>query len=165
MNDLLPKSSAPTDVNLEAVLLNVNLRSSIPREAIKPASLRRYQTYIATGEATIKLPSGEYRLTVDFKDGNALLHLWREHQLMSVAGVATGPIGASELWEFLVGLHDEQSGLPEPEPPHALPWLALHFTAEFVATADTRMFRQLSALHWVLGWAVLEHVAEQQRRN
>jgi hypothetical protein len=165
MNDLLLKSSAPTDVNLEAVLLNVNLRSSIPREAIKPASLLRYQNLIAAGEATIKLPSGEYQLTVDFKDGNALLHLWREHQLMSVAGVATGPIGSSELWEFLLGLHSELTGQPEPEPPRDLPWLALHFSEEFVGTADARMFRQLSALHWVLGWAVIEHVTQLQRRN
>jgi hypothetical protein len=165
MNNLLPKNSTHTDLNLEAVLLNVNLRSSIPREAIKPGSLRRYQNHIAAGEATLKLPSGEYQLTVDLRDGNALLHLWHEQQLMSVAGVATRPIGASELWEFLVDLHTGASDLPEPEPPRGLPWLAVHLTEKFVVTADTRLFRQFSALHWILGWAVVEHVAEQQRRN
>jgi hypothetical protein len=165
MNKLLLKSTGSNGLTLEAVLLNVNLRSVIPRDAIVPASLRRYQSCIAAGEATIRLPSGEYRLTVDFKDGNALLHLWRGQLPMSIAGVATSAIGSSELWQFLADLHTDTTGLPEPKPPQGLPWLALNFSEEFVDTADARLFRQFSALHWALGWAVVEHTLTQQRRN
>jgi hypothetical protein len=157
MNKPLLKSTSSNVLTLEAVLLNVNLRSVIPREAIVPASLRRYQNCIAAGEATIRLPSGEYRLAVDFKAGNALLHLWRGQMPMSIA--------ASELWQFLVDVNPESARLPEPEEPRALPWLALNFLPEFVASADTRLFRQLSALHWALAWAVVEHTLTQQRRN
>jgi len=164
MNKLIIKPT-PKKLNLEAVLLNADLRSFIPREAIKPASLLRYQGFIAEGEARIRLPSGEYRLAVDYKDGNALLHLYREQTPMSIAGVATSAIGSSELWQFLADMNADIPNLPAPEPPRALPWLALNFLPEFVATADLRMVRQFSALHWVLGWAVVEHVTQQQRRN
>jgi hypothetical protein len=164
-NKLLQKPFTPTGLSLEAVLLNSDMRSTIPLEAIKPDAICRYQTFIAAGEATIHLPSGEYRLAIDFKDGNALLHLYSELMPMSIAGVATSAIGASELWQFLVDLHTGTTNQPEPEPPRALPWLGLNLLPEFVAAADHRMIRQFSALHWLLGWAVIEYAQTQQRRN
>jgi hypothetical protein len=110
-------------------------------------------------------------LVVDLKDGNALLHLWRGRQALAAAGVATNSLGARELWQFLLDLQIGESGwgqtagMPESERPRDLPWLAVNLSPAFTSNADLQMFRQISELYWVLGWAVVEHVAEQQCRN
>lgn len=171
MNELLLKSSVSDDLCLQSVLLNLNLRAPIPRRVIDIASLHRFQTRVAVGELDLKLACGECRLMADIKDGNALLHLWRGRQAMAVAGVATNSLGAADLWQFLLDLEigdsgwGQPAGMPEPERPSDLPWLAVNLSPAFMADADPQKFRQVSKLFWVLGWAVVEHVAEQQRRN
>lgn len=164
-----PINSSPQ--TLEAVLLNTNHRSRIPQKAIVSASLQRYQTCVAVGGASLKLPFGECRLVADLKDGNALLHLWRARQILAVAGVATNSLGAADLWQFLLDLQvgpsgwGQPAGLPAPVRPRDEPWLAVNLSPAFTASANLHMFRQISSLHWAIGWAVIEHVAEQQRRN
>jgi len=132
MNELLLKSSVPADRRLHAVLLNTNSRAPIPRRAIDTASLHRFQTRVAAGELALRLPFGKCRLVLDLKDGNALLHLWRGRQALAAAAVATNPLGASELWQFLLDLQigdsgwGQPAGKPEPERPRNLPWLAVN---------------------------------------
>lgn len=171
MNESPLKSSVPDDLCLQAVLLNSNMRAPIPRSAIDTKSLLRIQTRVAAGEIDLKLSFGKCRLVADIKDGNALLHLWRGRQALAAAAVATNPLGAADLWQFLLDLQTGPSGwgqadgMTEPERPSDLPWLAVNLSPAFLADVDPQMFRQISELHWVLGWAVVEHVAEQQRRN
>ena len=171
MNESPREFSVPDDLNLHAVLLNTNFRAPIPRRAIDTASLHRFQTRVGAGELDLNLSFGKCRLAVDLKDGNALLHLWRGRQALAAAAVATNPLGADELWQFLLDLQVGDAGwghpasMPESDQPRDLPWLAVNLSPVFLASADRKMFRQLAELHWVVGWAVVEHVAKQQRRN
>lgn len=165
-------SPANQGVQLNMLVINTNECLKILRPSLDADSQKYYQSCINLGEASLQLPFGRCRFDMAMLGECAVLRLQWGQMPVSVAGVAATQLGAAELWQFMLDLHPERlkksarnASTRAAKRPEETPWLAVYFTQQFMADADSRSLRHLRELHKILGWAVIDYIAAQQRRN